>query len=130
MAMETKDYLLIGAAIVGGWWLYRKVGAVGSALNPLSDKNIAYQAADKITKAVGGEKAVITDIIPGVNNYDPNKAVPIPANAIKPGSIAPYWWDASGFKRTAPMGKLGIVYDAIGRRMQIVDAATQAAVRI
>ena len=130
MAMETKDYLLIGAAIVGGWWLYKKVGVVGTALNPFSDQNIAYQGADKIAKAVAGEKAVITDIIPGVNNYDPNKAVPLPSNAIKPGNIAPYWWDASGFKRTTPMGKAGIVYDAIGRRMQIVDYVTQAAVRV
>ena len=133
MAMETKDYLLIGAAVIGGYFIYKKVSDAGAAaaaaLNPLSDKNLAYKGADVIAKAVGGSKATISDVVPGINTYDPNKTV-LPVGAVKPGGIAPYWWDANGFKRNAPMGKAGIVYDAIGRRMQIVDYATQAAVKV
>lgn len=49
---------LAGIAAVGGLglWLYANRKEIASAVNPASDKNLVYQAANTVTQAVTGQK--------------------------------------------------------------------------
>jgi len=70
---KTVGAITVGVLVVG--YVLKKQGlqaakAVGSAVNPVSHSNIAYQGAEALTKAVAGPKATISDIF-GANNYTP-----------------------------------------------------------
>ncbi|WP_295797418.1 hypothetical protein [uncultured Microbulbifer sp.] len=47
--------VLTAAAIGGGLFLYAKRGAIGQALNPTSDQNIAYKGVNAVGSTVTGE---------------------------------------------------------------------------
>ncbi len=126
--MRDKDLLLLGLGAVGVWWAFNKLGQAGALVNPFSDKNIAYQGATGIVKIIGGEKATITDVVPGVNNYDPNKATLSDKPSALPAASAPYWYNADRSKRTIPNGLMATAYDYNGKMIQIDNKTTQAAV--
>lgn len=128
--MKTQDITNIAllAALAGGaWWLYKQGGNLKTAFNPFSDKNLAYGAADSIAKVIGGEKATVSDIVPGINTYDPNKAANGKPSAL-PSANAPYWYNQDGTKRTKASGLMATAYDYNHRLIQIIDKATQRAV--
>jgi hypothetical protein len=48
---------LAGIVVIGGvaYWLYQHREAIGNAINPLSDKNLASRAADAFTQKMTGD---------------------------------------------------------------------------
>lgn len=126
---DTKDIVIIGAVLVGGYFLYTNFAKLKEKANPFSDKNAAYLTAEEIAKMIAGEKATVTDVIPGINNYDPNVAAKLTDKASAlPNAAAPYWYNKDGTKRNSPTGLLGTAYDYNHKLIQIIDKATQRAV--
>jgi len=59
MVLDWKGILAIGVVAGVGIYLAKKqlasaAAAVGTAVNPLSDQNVAYQASNAVTQAVTG----------------------------------------------------------------------------
>lgn len=52
----------VAAVIVGGVYLYRKRSDIVAAVDPTSDKNAAYQAANKVVEAITGAPAGTTSV--------------------------------------------------------------------
>ena len=52
----------VAAVLVGGVYLYRNRAAVVAAVDPTSDKNVAYQAANKVVEAITGAPAGSTSV--------------------------------------------------------------------
>lgn len=48
--------ILALAAIAGGFLLWQKRAAISAALNPASDKNVAYSLSNEIIRAISGNK--------------------------------------------------------------------------
>lgn len=72
--------VLVGGVILGGWYLKKKVGdgieAVGDALNPTKDTNLAYRGASYLDSKVefnhGWDDKIFgaIDLINPWNEYD------------------------------------------------------------
>lgn len=117
--------------LVGGYAAVRLVK--GNLLNPFSDQNVAYQGVDKVVKAAFGDKATLTDVIPGINRTNATTTAPsrtLQKLSVLPSKAAPFWYNADRTKRTAPMTRGGTVYNAFGQMLQITDTATQAAAKV
>lgn len=57
----------LGVAVLGiAWYLKRRAGDVGAAINPLSDQNVFYQGANSTVQALTGK----TDVTLGTWIYD------------------------------------------------------------
>lgn len=94
--LDTKAAAYVGVAIVGvvvAWWLLRKAGnaasAVAEAVNPVSDKNIAYRTVNQVGTAITGDSEFslgswFYDLTHPA--YDPN------APATPKGAEPKPWW--------------------------------------
>lgn len=52
----------VAAVLVGGVYLYRKRADIVATVDPTSDKNAAYQAANKVVEAITGAPAGTTSV--------------------------------------------------------------------
>lgn len=125
---EKIDPVKVGLGILVGLVVLRAIKA--NWFNPFSDKNMAYQGADSLAKAILGDKATLTDFVPGINKTNATTtptSAKLLALSFQPPPAAPYWYNRDGSKRTGPMTRGGTVYSADGQLMQITDTATQMA---
>jgi hypothetical protein len=54
---DASGVLAIGALAAAGclaWWAYTKRAQIAAAVNPVSDKNLAYQAANSVVQNLPG----------------------------------------------------------------------------
>ena len=95
--------VLIGTVVIGGvlYWIYANRKELADKVNPMSDKNIASQTADKLTQYATGDPnqsfgGWLYDLV-HPDAYDPKQYTGTP----KPTSDNPNYYSTSGSNATA-----------------------------